>query len=180
MRVVSKHLAGPVAAGLLLGAGWGVLARVWMRLISTQPEFTWTGTSMIVGFAALAGGLLGGVEVARRSGRGQGWRLLAIPGLVLFAGAGLVLLPALVLGGWAWGSRRVAALRALAVLVPLAVPVWLWTSAMSEADRLLISPWAFFVGIYALSAALAAAGSLWFARWPRPVSRTTTEVVGVA
>ena len=43
------------AAGLALGAGWGVLARVWLRMISTNPEFSWSGTLLIIGFSALAG-----------------------------------------------------------------------------------------------------------------------------
>ena len=41
--------------GVLLGVGWGVLARLWMRMISTQPESTWAGTLLIIGSAALAG-----------------------------------------------------------------------------------------------------------------------------
>jgi hypothetical protein len=41
-----------VAVGLVGGFVLGVVARVWMRLISDKPEFTWAGTLFIVlGFA---------------------------------------------------------------------------------------------------------------------------------
>ena len=46
------RLARGAALGFALGAGWGVLARVWMRLITTDPEFSWAGTLMIVGLSA--------------------------------------------------------------------------------------------------------------------------------
>ena len=169
-----------VAAGLLLGGTWGVLARIWMRLISTHPEFSWSGTSMIVGAAAVAGGLLGLVRAARTRGGRPEWRLAAVPGLVLFLGPGLLLLPALVLGGWAWGSRRAWPLRVVVALVPVGLPAWLWAVATPEAERALLSPWSFFVGIYLLSAALAAAGSVWFAAWPQRVPTPTPGALAVA
>lgn len=80
-------------AGLGLGAAWGVLARVFMRLLATDPAFSWSGTLSIVGLAAVAGGLVGLVRAALASGRSGWWRLAAAPGLVLFAGPGVVLLP---------------------------------------------------------------------------------------
>lgn len=42
---VGLLLVGGLVGGLL----WGALARVWMRFISTDPEFTWDGTIFIVG-----------------------------------------------------------------------------------------------------------------------------------
>ena len=41
--------------GFLLGFAWGVVARVWMRLITTAPEFSWVGTRGIIGTAGFAG-----------------------------------------------------------------------------------------------------------------------------
>ena len=102
-----------------------------------------------------------------------------MPGLVLLAGPGMVLLPALLLGGWAWASRRVVALRVAAALPPLVVPLLLWGSS-SPGDRALISPWIFVGGFYVLSGALAAAGAVWFAPWTRGAVRPETEASLVA
>lgn len=161
---------GPVAAGCALGAGWGVLARIWMRLVSTAPEFSWAGTLLIIGFAALAGGLLGLVHAARRHGRRVWWRLVAVPGLVLFLGQGLVLLPALLLGGWAWASPRPPVLRAAAALPLLAVPILLWQS-LPRIDQLQLSPVTTIGGFYVLSVLLAVAGGTWFRPWSTQPSR---------
>ena len=65
--------------GIALGAGWGVLARIWMRQVSTIHNFSWTGTLFIVGLAALAGASLGLVHAARRRGGSRWWRLAALP-----------------------------------------------------------------------------------------------------
>lgn len=160
----------PVGAGLLLGAGWGVLARVWMRLISTQPDFSWTGTLMIVGLAAVAGAVLGVVRAARHARRRGWWRLAALPAMLLFLGPGIPLLPAFLLGGWAWGSRRPVALRVVVALPVLVVPILL-ARAADPIDRLLVPPVAFYGGIYLLSALLAAAGSVVLAPWPQRADR---------
>ena len=42
----SDRVSWPVVliAGLAGGLAWGVFARVWMRFISTDPQFTWNGT----------------------------------------------------------------------------------------------------------------------------------------
>jgi hypothetical protein len=122
------------SAGLLLGLAWGVLARVWMRLISTSPEFSWAGTLSILVAFGVVGLALGVIEAARQR-RGSGWwRLLYLLVPVPFAGAGLPLLPAVVLGGWALRrgpfGRIVAALAILSapgILVAMAwdkIPYW--------------------------------------------------------
>jgi hypothetical protein len=84
--------------GLVMGAGlglvWGVVARVFMRLLTTAPSFSWSGTLFILGLAALAGACLGLVHAARVAGRSRWWRLAALPALALFAGPGMVLAPA--------------------------------------------------------------------------------------
>ena len=48
----------PVATGFALGAGWGVLARVWMRQVTDAPSFSWSGTLFIIGLSALITPLL--------------------------------------------------------------------------------------------------------------------------
>lgn len=54
-------------AGLLVGALWGGVARVWMRVISAAHEFTWNGTLGIIGIFAVFGMGQAIVAVARRS-----------------------------------------------------------------------------------------------------------------
>src|SRR5918994_253213 len=80
--VTRRRLPGPVVllGGLLGGVVWGIDARVWMRFISTDPEFTWSGTLFIVigfGVAGLgqAAGYLGRRAGLRRS-RMTGLRLV--------------------------------------------------------------------------------------------------------
>ena len=94
------------ALGLGLGAAWGVLARVWMRLISTDPEFSWSGTLFIVGLAALLGAGVGLVDAALRAGRSRWWRLAVLPGLLLLLGPGILLAPSFLVGGLAWRPHR--------------------------------------------------------------------------
>ena len=64
----------PVWVAILGGAGlgllWGVAARIWMRLISTHPEFSIPGTAAILVIAAIFGACAGLAFVARR----RGWR----------------------------------------------------------------------------------------------------------
>ena len=59
------------AAGL--GLLWGIIARLWMRLISTAPEFTLAGTAGILTIATLFGAWTGLAFAARRRGW-RGWK----------------------------------------------------------------------------------------------------------
>lgn len=115
-------------AGLLLGAVWGGLARLWMRLLTTsEPGFTWSGTAFIVGIFAVAGmsaGLVAGAR--RRRWRGTPMRVLRVVGfsgtVVLSLGQGALMAPTLVLGGLAIagrGGRR--GLLGLLALTPVAL-----------------------------------------------------------
>ena len=110
---VSRRATSPtglltgLAVGAVLGAGWGVLARVFMRLISTTPEFSWGGTLLIIGLSALLGAGIGVVAGARAAGRTRWWRLAPVPGLILFASPGIVLLPGAVGVALAASVRRV-------------------------------------------------------------------------
>jgi len=85
-----------LAVGALAGAGWGVVARLFMRLLSDDPHFSWAGTLGILGVATVSGACVGLVSAARTSGRSGWWRLAALPALVLFAGPGSLLAPATV------------------------------------------------------------------------------------
>ena len=72
LDVTDRH--PPVWAALLGGAGlglvWGIAARIWMRLISTQPEFSIPGTAAILIIATVFGTCVGFAFAAR----GRGWR----------------------------------------------------------------------------------------------------------
>lgn len=159
-------------SGLALGALWGVLARVWMRMISTAPEFSWSGTLLIIGFAALAGLGLGLVQGARARGRRRWWRLgvlLALP--IVSAGQGLVLAPAFWLGGLALSGRGPRPLRVVLGALGAAPVAALWLTG-PDLDRELIPMPTFVVGYLLLAAGVAYGGSQLFRRWP---SRTSVE-----
>jgi len=140
-----RPLVRAAVVGLAAGAVWGVAARVWMRLITTEtPSFSWSGSAFIVGLAAAFGMLVGVAAQARRRGRSPWWLLVAVPALLLFAGPGMLFAPAFVVGGIAlrvalgaegtvaglWSPRRVVGLLATAVAL-FVVPVITW-----RADRL--------------------------------------------
>jgi hypothetical protein len=109
-----------VLLGVLCGAGWGVAARWWMRLISTDPAFTWSGTLFIVGLGAFAG--LGMGIVMALGGRLRGIGVATM--LPLGLGLGMIMVPTVVLGGlalrWQRTRQRLAVvLAATAVLSAL-------------------------------------------------------------
>jgi hypothetical protein len=158
---VVTRLARGVALGFALGAAWGVLARVWMRLITTDPEFSWSGTLMIVGLSAVLGLGVGVVDAARRTGRSGFWTLAVVPGLLLFMSPGMLLAPAFLLGGLASGARgrlaRVVGLLAAAGSV--GVGIWAGLGDITVT---------YVVGYAALALALAWASSLVWQRSARP------------
>lgn len=100
----------------LCGTAWGVAARVWMRLVSADPEFTWSGTLFIVLVGTVAG--LGTGVVLARNGRSRAVGILAF--LPFAAGQGLIMLPTLGLGAVAVAQRHRRP-RLAAVLAVLAV-----------------------------------------------------------
>jgi hypothetical protein len=156
--------------GLLLGAGWGVLARVWMRLISDDPEFSWAGTLSIIGLAAWGGSWVGLVHAARlRHGSGW-WRLAALPSLLIFASPGMLFLPAYVVGGWAWGSRSPTWVRGLVLAGVLgAFPVAIFLAMIPAEEQMFPEMLTVVGGFVALSVPLAWAGSLVLRAWHRSV-----------
>ncbi|MEO5608089.1 MAG: hypothetical protein ABIQ61_08770 [Ornithinibacter sp.] len=134
----------PAFAGLVAGVTWGVVARGFMRLLTSDPEFTWAGTAFIVVLATVAGLAVGTVHGARTSGRSAWWRLAGIPFLGIFLGAGMMLLPGAV--GAALVIRGGRVLRVLGALMVLALPVSLVTAGE---DRLRTAPQ--FVGLLVLT-----------------------------
>jgi hypothetical protein len=153
--------------GVLLGASWGVLARVWMRMISTSPEFSWSGTLLIIGIAGLGGLALGLVHGARVTGRRRWWRLAVVLALPISSMAqGIVFAPAFWLGGWALAGRGPRWLRWAGIAVGAAPAVLLWATSPTR-DRELIPAPTFIAGFLLLAAGMACGGLQVFSRWPR-------------
>lgn len=92
-----------------MGVGLGVVLRIWMRLISDDPEFSWGGTIAIVTVFTLLGTNAGLVAY----GRARGWRaglvvarvVGCVLGLGCFMAAGMVMFPAIIPGALAAGRR---------------------------------------------------------------------------
>ena len=72
---MGSHLQ--ILLAMLRGAGfgllWGIVARLWMRLISTNPQFSIEGTAYILMVATLFGAWTGLALTARRR-VWTGWR----------------------------------------------------------------------------------------------------------
>lgn len=125
--------------GLGVGVAWGVAARVFMRLVATNPEFSWVGTGFILGVAGVWGAAVAIVAEARRQGRRRWWYLAALPGLLLFAGQGMPFVPALIVGSVALARwRRLGwVVAAIAATAP-AVLIW-WTGRV-DPETMLSAP----------------------------------------
>jgi hypothetical protein len=124
----STHWPVVLLVGLLVGMAWGVNARLWMRFISDDPQFTWTGTLFIViGFGIVgltqSGALLGRRAGLRRS-RLTALRIGTTAGLLpLGLAAGGPMFPTVILAPLAlthveW-SRRTRLFIGLLALVPV-------------------------------------------------------------
>ncbi len=114
---------------LWLGAGLvtGVGARVFMRTVTTDPEFSWSGTAFIVGGFGVAGVVLGAVAFARGRAASPWWRLSSAPCVVLLLGPGVLLVPTALACGLAQSRRgtpvvrRIASLAAVGAATPVVV-----------------------------------------------------------
>jgi hypothetical protein len=128
------RLARSTALGLAVGAGYAVCLRAWMRLVSTDPEFSWGGTGYIVGVFAMLGGMAGLVAEGRRRGWGRlllGTRAVGIVlSLGCFVAAGTLMLPTIVPAtlGWArsdWPRPVRAGLLVFGTVAAVAVVITL-------------------------------------------------------
>lgn len=125
-------------AGLAYGAAWGVLARVWMRLVADAPEFSWAGTLAIIGASAWFGLCVGSAGALRRAGRSRWWLLLAVPGLLLFVSPGLLFLPGSLVAAVALSRRRRRGPAfAVAVVAVCLAPVLVWNEGKLNEDTML-------------------------------------------
>lgn len=162
-----RHLSVPrsAAAGLGLGLLWGIAARVWMRLISTDPEFTWTGTGMILALTGISGLTLGILYGVRRAGRSRWWRALAVLCLPTFASPGMVFLPAFLLGGLLYLHHLWS--RVVGASGILLAHGGLWASVRGES----INPWYLYGGFLVLSVTLAAGAAELYRLRETPVAQ---------
>ena len=166
------------ALGLALGAAWGVLARVWMRLISTDPEFSWSGTLFIVGLAALLGAGVGLVDAALRAGRSRWWRLAVVPGLLLLLGPGILLAPSFLVGGLAWRPHRtwLRVLGAVMLVGSVGGATWLAAGDPEEVQPVTAGEVVVFAtGFAVLALGLAWASSRVWQPRSRPAARGVDE-----
>jgi hypothetical protein len=115
------------------GAGLGVVARGWMRLITDDAEFSWSGTIFIIVAFAIAGAGHGVAWVVRRAGVRRRWSTTArvvagVSTLPLFMGAGGMMLPT-VFGASVASARtawpRTARLAAALVAIPIPIIIGL-------------------------------------------------------
>lgn len=97
--------AHPIWMGAALGLTWGVAMRVWMRFISTNPEFSVSGTGAILVVTTVAGALLGLARLRRRRD-GVGWWRLSLLWLLTLAAAGSLMWPTVVAWGIAYARRH--------------------------------------------------------------------------
>lgn len=147
--------------GALGGAAWGVVFRVWMRYVSDDPEFTWSGTLYIVAAPTVLGVFVAAVRVAHATTwlRRLLRSLLGVLTLSLGVAAGAVFLPTLVLGTAAVAPRRAPrATRALLLVAAAAVPVALFGTAFPDDEGLGAVGFAVAVAWYAAICAAAVVG----------------------
>lgn len=92
-----------VLAGLLVGLTYGVALRAWMRLVSPEPEFSWSGTGYIVGVFAVLGTMAGLATVTRARSGPRVVLAVRVVGILLsmgcFLAAGVAMLPTIVPAG---------------------------------------------------------------------------------
>jgi len=116
---------------LLFGLALGAISRVWMRLISNEPEFSWGGTVVVVGVFVLSGlgpgissMMSAGGRRSDRIGRGAGLVLL----LPLFGAAGAQMMPTVILGSLSvhrktWNPWIRVLFGLLALILPVGIVI---------------------------------------------------------
>lgn len=124
---VARHVIVGASAGLL----WGILMRLWMRFISTDPEFSWSGTLFIVAASVIVGSLLG-LARRRRAVGGAGWWRSSVLSLLLLGAGGAVMWPSVIAGAVAFGRPRPRWLRVGLAVVAVAVQAVVLRSVFAD------------------------------------------------
>jgi hypothetical protein len=86
---LSLSVAGGVLKGAALGLVWAALFRGWMRLISDKPEFTISGTAILLGAATFVGACAGLAFAMRRRGRSKRLWIHRAISVLAFAALGI-------------------------------------------------------------------------------------------
>ncbi len=174
--------------GALAGFAVAVIARLWMRWISTDPEFSWPGTIGILTGFTVFGGMQAGAAAYRRRERSRRRTTLVrvVSGALsmgIFGAAGAVMFPTVLFGGlavwrpdWWPAARVVSAIAAAPLAILTAVGIvddFGWSIA--TLGRLTV-----FIAIYAVVIAatrptIAPVADGW--RLPRSVAWTLSTLV---
>lgn len=127
--------AKTLALGFLGGITVGVLARVWMRWISTDPEFSWSGSIFIVMSFTIFFTAQSIVAIFRRRVRSRrATTLVRVLGVLLslplFSAAGALMLPTVAIASiviWTEGLSRLGGkgriARVVLLALSLAIPI---------------------------------------------------------
>ncbi len=136
-------LFGALARAALYGVAWGGAARLWMRYISEDPEFSIAGTSFIIGIptvislcSVLARRSVKWRPIARRPARA----VAGFSTILLGGAAGILMMPTLLLGGIAWAYRRQLPSLLLVPIAALAcVPIVFVVQEIPSGGRFLLA-----------------------------------------
>ena len=149
--------------GLVGGLAWGMIARLWMRFISTNPEFTWSGTLFIVVGFGIAGLAQSGAYLGRRAKLTRPamtvLRVVAVIGLLplgIAAGASMfptIILATLALTHHTW-PRWLRGIVAAVALLPALATALSFFGDLTAIHAVVGAVW--FLAIYA--------GIVWAAR----------------
>lgn len=131
-----------VAAGAVCGVAWSAALRGFMAVAAgAESTVSWLGTfGFILIPGAVVGGLLGGAEHRRRSGREPG-RLALAPLVFALDPAALVLVLPAMAGGWVLagrGSPRARWVAGVAAFLP--VPIYVLAVLLLDDVRSLATP----------------------------------------
>ena len=174
--------------GLAGGLAWGTIARIWMRFISTNVEFTWSGTLFIVIGFGIAGLAQSGAYLGRRAKLARpamtALRVVAVIALLpLGVAAGASMFPTIILATLAlthhtW-PRWLRGIVAAVALFPAVATALSFFDDLSLIRAVVAVIW--FLAIYA--------GIIWAARfslgpqldgWRLPMAVRVLGVVALA
>lgn len=124
--------------GVLGGAFLGSLARLWMRWISTDPEFSWSGTIFIIGAFTIFSTTQASVFVLRRITKNKRVTLIIRGGGILFSlpifgAAGAIMFPTVALVSIAlWQKKLDKKIRIALCLIGSIIPILQITDFISD------------------------------------------------